>query len=306
MSATSSRRCRRPETSASASAIAASSTPAARAAAVAAAAFSRLCGPGTGLGRKLVVGANSTRPPRRERAEATRDDSDVGFASGSRRCAAWLRGRRRTCRGGRGDRARGSAGRRRAGEARGCPRAGSSTARRRSRRLGRAHRRAVNERPTLPATATGDGGTEHRAEQLVVVVLPFVPVTPINGFRRGESRARPRSRSGSRIRAAAARGGLPGTPGLLISSSTPSSKPSSSFPGWTSTPASASLPVSTSAARSAATVGTPRRASASAADWPERASPSTSARRGSFTAFARRARDRRRRRRRPRRQIRLL
>ena len=166
----------------------------------------------------------------------------------------------------------------------------------------------VNERPTLPATATGRPAARNIApSNSLVVVLPFVPVTPMNGFR---SRRKPSSTSLQigipRVRAAAARGDSPGTPGLLISSSTPSSKPSSSFPGWTSTPASASLPVSTSAARSAATVGTPRRASASAADWPERASPSTSARRGSFTAFARRARDRRRRRRRPRRQIRLL
>ena len=76
----------------------------------------------------------------------------------------------------------------------------------------------------------------------LVVVLPFVPVTPTIGF---GSRREPSSTSLQtgipRSRAAATSGASPGTPGLLITVSTASSNRSSSVPRWSSTPASASL-----------------------------------------------------------------
>src|SRR5581483_9909668 len=145
----------------------------------------------------------------------------------------------------------------------------------------------VRGRPTLPATSTSRPAARKIAPRSsVVVVLPFVPVTPTTGL--PGSRRYPSSTSlhtgTPRARAAAASGDSAGTPGLFTTSSTPSSSASSSDPARTSTPASASLPVSTSAERSAATTWTPRRASASAAACPDRASPSTSTRPGSHPA----------------------
>src|SRR4051812_44022379 len=84
-----------------------------------------------------------------------------------------------------------------------------------------------------------------------------------------------------RERAPATGGDSAGTPGLLTTSSTPSSNASSSVPSRSSTPRSPSLPASTSAERSAATTWTPRPASATAAARPDRASPTTRARLGS-------------------------
>src|SRR5438132_3137354 len=149
----------------------------------------------------------------------------------------------------------------------------------------------VSGRPTFPATATGSPAARNTApSSSLVVVLPFVPVTPSSGFR---NRRKPSSTSlqigTRRARAAAGSGESPGTPGLLTSRSTSSSNCSSSVPRWTSTPASSSLPASRSGPRATPTVGTPRRASASAAASPDRASPTTSARRGSFTLALRSA-----------------
>ena len=81
MSPTSSRRCSTPGNVRKASAIASSSTPDARAAAVAATAFSRLCLPGiSGSAGSVVVGSElDAVPAAGNGAEATRDDSDVGF-----------------------------------------------------------------------------------------------------------------------------------------------------------------------------------------------------------------------------------
>src|SRR3954453_7271528 len=85
-----------------------------------------------------------------------------------------------------------------------------------------------------------------------------------------------------RERAPATGGDSAGTPGLLTTSSTPSSNASSSsVPSRSSTPRSPSLPASTSAEGSAAATWTPRPASATAAARPDRASPTTRARLGS-------------------------
>src|SRR5579862_2109909 len=148
---------------------------------------------------------------------------------------------------------------------------------------------SVSGRPTFPATATSRPAARKIAPRSsVVVVFPFVPVTPTNWL--PLSRRYPSSTSlqigSARARAAAASGDSAGTPGLLTTSSIPSSSDSSTDPTRTSTPAALSLLASTSADRSAATTDTPRRASARAAACPDRASPSTSARRGNHAGVS--------------------
>ena len=106
------------------------------------------------------------------------------------------------------------------------PRAGSSRARRRSSRPPRRRRRARSAAvPTLPATRVRRGPSIAPSSS-VVVVFPFVPVTPRIGFaEQPRSRARSRSRPGPRARAPPRTSGAsPGTPGLLTSTSTPSSR----------------------------------------------------------------------------------
>ncbi len=120
---------------------------------------------------------------------------------------------------------------------------------------------AVSGAPTFPATATSRPAARNIAPiSSVVVVLPFVPVTPTSG-RSGWSR-QPSSTSDQtgmpRARAAATSGRSPGTPGLFTRTSIPSrSESSSSFPSE----------------RSTRTTSSPRRTSASAAAAPDRASP---------------------------------
>ncbi len=96
--------------------------------------------------------------------------------------------------------------------------------------------RLVSGRPMFPATSAGTPAAANMApSSAVVVVLPFVPVTPRIGF--GSSRA-PSSiseiTSMPRARAAATGGASPGTPGLLTTSPTPSSSASCHGPRWTS------------------------------------------------------------------------
>src|SRR5688500_15442689 len=141
----------------------------------------------------------------------------------------------------------------------------------------------VSGRPTFPATATGRSAARKIApSSSLVVVFPFVPVTPSTGL--GSSRE-PSSTSlqivSPRRRAAATRGASLGTPGLFTSRSTSSTSAGSSAPSTTSTPAARSLPASSSAFRSTPTTRRLRRASASAAASPERARPRTSADSGS-------------------------
>src|SRR5262245_267551 len=143
--------------------------------------------------------------------------------------------------------------------------------------------RPVSGRPTFPATATGrPAARKISPRSSLVVVLPFVPVTPISGLAR---RREPSSTSlqivTPRARAAATRGASLGTPGLLTSRSTSSTSAGSSAPRTTSTPWARSLPASISSFRSTASTRTSRRASASAAASPERARPRTRARSGS-------------------------
>ena len=89
------------------------------------------------------------------------------------------------------------------------------------------------------------GGTPPRANiapgSAVVVVLPFVPVTPTIGFLPSSRRrpARPRSRSGVRAAAAPRAGSPMGHPGSSTSTSTPVRIASSSLPNRVSTPSSA-------------------------------------------------------------------
>ena len=86
---------------------------------------------------------------------------------------------------------------------------------------------SVSARPTFPAT----GAPSMTPRSSLVVVFPFVPVTPSNGF---GSRRAPSSTSlqtgTPRSRAAVTSGESFGTPGLLITTSIPSTSEASSDP----------------------------------------------------------------------------
>ena len=191
ISRTSSMRCGTPSNVASASAIASSSIPAARAAAVAAAAFSRLCGPGMrGSAGSGSSAANSTRVALAGYgAEPARHDRGVRRRSVARRSGACVRVALERAVPvevvgleveENGDRAASSV-------------STSSSWNDESSQTTHASGGAeptsdVSGRPTFPATSTGLPAARNTAPRSsVVVVLPFVPVTPRIGF--GRSRA---------------------------------------------------------------------------------------------------------------------
>ena len=137
------------------------------------------------LRRERVVGRElDARTPRREPARSRVARRRRRPPPGARRPGASRPRRRRRCRGGRGDLARGCAARRSAGAACRRPRAGTTRARRRSSVAGStAPTSEVSGRPMLPATSTGTPAAWNIAPRsAVVVVLPFVPVTPTIGF----------------------------------------------------------------------------------------------------------------------------
>ena len=252
----------------------ASRIPSARAAAVAAAAFSRLCAPGiSGSAGSGSLGSNSirsARPGMSSKPTGTTATSPSSWFSKIRSFAAryasidpcrsrWSGSRlssRATC--------------------------GLNSWTSSSWKLDTSHTttspgsirpsRSDSARPTLPAT----GAPSITPRSSLVVVFPFVPVTPTIGFPSSREPSSISLQTGiPRARAAATSDASPGTPGLLISVSTPSSKRSSSVPRWSSTPASASLLVSMSGDASTPITSSPRRRSARAAAWPERARPRT-------------------------------
>ena len=177
-------RCSTPGNVLSASAIALVGNPAARPAAMAAAAFSRLCTPGIrGSAGSTSPPANSTRRPAPALHETARHDCDIGrhlvrnirsFASRYASNEPW----RSMWSGSRLSRTAIPAlqrldvlelERRQLTDDPGVvpPRSTS----------------LVSGRPDVPDDLSGSaGGVEHRAEHAVVVVLPFVPVTPRIGF----------------------------------------------------------------------------------------------------------------------------
>ena len=199
------------------------------------------------------------------RAEPARQHGHV-LGAGSRRCAAWRAvGLERAVAVevvGLDVEQHGDAQRR----ARRCPRAGSSTARRRPRLSGRARPASSQSgRPTLPATSTLRPAARNIApSSSVVVVLPLVPVTPTKRVGRA---------AGSQLDLAPDRNVRACAPphqrrlgrhaGALDEQlSTPSSKRSLSTPSLELDARSASSLTSGSVERSTATTVAPRRARA--------------------------------------------
>ncbi len=90
----------------------------------------------------------------------------------------------------------------------------------------------VSGLPMLPATSTFQPAVASIAPRsAVVVVLPFVPVTPTRGFDRSRAPSSISETVGMpRARAAATGGASEGTPGLLTTIPTPSRKTSSQSP----------------------------------------------------------------------------
>ena len=138
---------------------------------------------------------------------------------------------------------------------------------------------SVSARPTLPATSVSSPPARIIApSRWVVVVLPFVPVTPAIGFS-GIIRAASSTslQTGTpAARAAATCTASPGTPGLLTSAVSPSTG-TSSPPMRASMPSASRRDTSRSAPLSAARISEPgqTRAIASHAAIPERRSPTT-------------------------------
>ncbi len=138
---------------------------------------------------------------------------------------------------------------------------------------------SVSARPTLPATSASSPPARSIApSRCVVVVLPFVPVTPAIGLS-GSIRAASSTslQTGTpAARAAATWAASPGTPGLFTSAVRPST-------GTIPPPSRASMPsasrrdTSRSVPPSAARISEPgqTRAMASHAAMPERRSPTT-------------------------------
>ena len=137
----------------------------------------------------------------------------------------------------------------------------------------------VSASPTLPATITGTLAVRCRCPiSSAVVVFPFEPVTAIVSL--GSIRQPSSSSPSTPIpasRAAAITGAWPGTPGLLITVSTPARSSTPGEPACTGTPARSSSsrrPEGTSP-ESTPTTSAPSARSASAAATPDRARPTT-------------------------------
>ena len=233
MVATSSMRCSTPGNVSRARPIASSSTPIARAAA-SRPRRSRGCGhrgsaAQTEAGRRPRTRSGARRRERRNPRGTTATSSGPA----ARRPRASAPRTPRTSRGGRGGRARGWSGSRRAAGASPRPRAGTTTARTRSmRRPSTAPTSDVNGRPMFPATSAFHPAASSTApSNAVVVVFPFVPVTPISGFDRRRAPSSISEIAGMpRARAAATGGASAGTPGLFTTRPTPSRRWSAQAP----------------------------------------------------------------------------
>ena len=132
--------------------------------------------------------------------------------------------------------------------------------------------RSASGRPTLPATSTGRPAARQMApSSSTVVVLPLVPVTATNGWPSSSRQASSSSpvTSMPRSSAAATTGADRGTPGLLTTVATRSSRSTPSTPAWASNPpGSSTSPESTP-------MTSPCGASIRAAARPERFRPTT-------------------------------
>ncbi len=287
--ATGSSRCGGGRNARSAVSIAASGTPAARAAAAAASAFSRLCSPRRrACSQSIVVrsaAVNHTRAPAPGSA-AARSTSSSPFrtAVSPSRWFSRMRSLQRVYSARLPCRSRWSGVTFRITATRQRSRSMSSSWKLESSQAihvcgSTRPARSDSGRPTLPATSHSRPPAMSIApSRWVVVVLPFVPVTPAIGFS-GSIRAASSTslQTGTpAARAAATCGTSPGTPGLFTSAVNPAAG-TTSPPNRGSIPSASSRLVSTSGLESVAITSASghTRAIASHAARPERRRPTT-------------------------------
>ena len=214
--------------------MAVSSIPATRAAAVAAAAFSRLCGPG--ISGSAGSSSSAAKPTRRARPGIGPNARGTTAVS-SAPCRSKMRSFTSAYASKEPCRSRWSGSRLRRTATRGRSVSTSSSWNDESSHTTHASGEAeptrdVSGRPTLPATSTGVPADRKTApSSSVVVVLPFVPVTPRIGFGRSRAPSSISLHTGTeRARALATSSVSPGTPGLFTTRSIPCSSVSSSRP----------------------------------------------------------------------------